>query len=108
MKQRGRASKWILKEAFRDVLPPEISGRKKQGFSVPLGAWFRGPLRARLASLTDPRSRLYPMLARPFVERIAQEHLRETRDWGEQIWVLTMLESFFDARAQAATARLAG
>ena len=35
--------KHILKEAYKDILPPEIYKRGKAGFGVPLGKWFRGP-----------------------------------------------------------------
>ena len=36
--------KHVLKEAARRLLPAEILDRKKQGFGVPLGVWFRGGL----------------------------------------------------------------
>jgi asparagine synthase (glutamine-hydrolysing) len=34
--------KHVLKEAVKGLLPPGILDRKKQGFGVPLGVWFRG------------------------------------------------------------------
>ena len=37
--------KYILKRAFRNILPPEIIHRKKQGFGVPLVHYFRNELR---------------------------------------------------------------
>lgn len=42
----GRQRKKILKDAFRDVLPPELYNRKKQGFEVPLLKWFRTELKS--------------------------------------------------------------
>ena len=42
--------KRALKEAFAADLPPEIAGRAKTGFGVPLDEWFRGPLRGRRTS----------------------------------------------------------
>jgi asparagine synthase (glutamine-hydrolysing) len=44
-KLRGYTTKWVLREAMRPHLPPEILSRKKMGFPVPVGAWFRGPFR---------------------------------------------------------------
>ncbi len=41
---KGGSGKRILKEAVKDLVPPEICERKKQGFGVPLGAWFSGEL----------------------------------------------------------------
>jgi len=40
------ASKKILKDAFRDVLPAEIFNRPKQGFEVPLLRWMKTGLRS--------------------------------------------------------------
>ncbi|GIV33705.1 MAG: hypothetical protein KatS3mg031_1240 [Chitinophagales bacterium] len=37
--------KRILKDAFQDLLPPQIQKRGKQGFEVPLLRWFTGELR---------------------------------------------------------------
>lgn len=42
---KGASDKHLLREAFRPLLRPGISERPKQGFSLPLGRWMRGPLR---------------------------------------------------------------
>ena len=38
---RNKTLKWILKQAFKDVIPKEIINRPKHGFNVPLDDWFR-------------------------------------------------------------------
>ena len=38
---RNNQLKWVLREAFSDVLPAEIISRPKHGFNVPLDLWFR-------------------------------------------------------------------
>ncbi len=40
--------KRILKDAFKNDLPPELYKRNKQGFEVPLLKWFRGELRTMI------------------------------------------------------------
>src|SRR5205823_14498984 len=45
-KVRGGERKILLKEAVRDLVPRPILERAKKGFGVPIGAWFRGPLRS--------------------------------------------------------------
>ena len=45
LKVDGREKKWIFREALREWLPNEILDRPKQGFTVPIGDWFRGELR---------------------------------------------------------------
>ncbi|MCS6934015.1 MAG: asparagine synthase (glutamine-hydrolyzing) [Chitinophagales bacterium] len=43
-KRDGSDGKRILKEAFRDELPPELFTRRKMGFEVPILKWFRKEL----------------------------------------------------------------
>ncbi|HTP03458.1 MAG TPA: asparagine synthase (glutamine-hydrolyzing), partial [Anaerolineales bacterium] len=45
LKRRGRSGKYLLKRAFDRYLPESVKSHRKQGFGIPLGAWFRGPLR---------------------------------------------------------------
>ncbi len=40
--------KKILKDTFRDLLPPELYNRPKQGFEVPLLGWFRKELKGKI------------------------------------------------------------
>jgi asparagine synthase (glutamine-hydrolysing) len=45
MKIKSGKKKYILKRAFRNILPPEILHRRKQGFGVPLIHYFRNELK---------------------------------------------------------------
>jgi asparagine synthase (glutamine-hydrolysing) len=58
-KINGRRRKIVLKDACADVLPPQITNRRKQGFEIPLAAWFqREPWRAMLLDfLSEERIR---------------------------------------------------
>jgi asparagine synthase (glutamine-hydrolysing) len=44
LKIHGRTLKYILKKAFRGILPDEILFRKKRGFGAPMGAWLKQEL----------------------------------------------------------------
>src|ERR1019366_7505452 len=46
-KIRANHSKWLLRELLAKHLPAEMFDRPKQGFTVPLQTWLRGPLRER-------------------------------------------------------------
>src|SRR5206468_12978377 len=48
--RQGR-SKVVLKQAFADLLPPEVRHRSKMGFGVPLDRWFRAELRDELRAV---------------------------------------------------------
>src|SRR6516225_7772322 len=48
LKLHGREGKFVFKAALEPHISKHILYRPKQGFAVPLAAWFRGPLRQRL------------------------------------------------------------
>jgi asparagine synthase (glutamine-hydrolysing) len=92
-KLRGRRTKSILRDAFADLIPPEIERRGKMGFGVPLGAWFRGDLRNYLRDmLLAPDARYREMLSGPFVEDLVARHLSGRANAGQQLWSLICFE----------------
>jgi asparagine synthase (glutamine-hydrolysing) len=102
--------KHVLKEALTGVVPDGILNRKKQGFWVPLGAWFRGGLTTVFADVlgsTATRQRGYFQPA--FIDRLVQEHLSGRRDHTLQLWQLLVFElwhrRYVDAPGASTTAR---
>lgn len=92
-KLRGRQTKWIVRQAFRDLIPPAIQHRGKMGFGVPLAAWFRGRWREPLQDLLgSPQSRLYRYMDPQPVQRLIHHHLHGVQDAGHQLWLLLTLE----------------
>lgn len=92
-KLRGLTTKYLLKQALRGLLPKENLSRKKMGFGVPLGRWFRGELRqfvseTILAERTLMRGYFKPEALRHLVE----QHVEGRRDYAQQLWTLLMLE----------------
>jgi asparagine synthase (glutamine-hydrolysing) len=45
LRVRGGAGKRLLRRVLARYVPPALTERPKQGFSLPLGGWLRGPLR---------------------------------------------------------------
>jgi len=85
--------KHILKEVAATLLPRDILERKKQGFGVPLGVWFRGDLRELTHDLLlSPRARQRGYFVPSTISRIVGEHMAGTRDHGFRLWQLLMLE----------------
>ncbi|MGV3625182.1 MAG: asparagine synthase (glutamine-hydrolyzing) [Archangium sp.] len=104
LKLRGVTTKWILKRALADLLPEEIVTRKKMGFGVPLGAWFRGELAGRLAdSLLASGSPLHAYLEKSELERMVRRHRAHERDYGLQFWNLSMLDNWLRRQHVART-----
>ncbi len=48
VKYRDRSTKWILRQLLYKRVPRALVDRPKMGFGVPLGEWFKGPLRERM------------------------------------------------------------
>jgi asparagine synthase (glutamine-hydrolysing) len=92
-KLRGRMSKHILKQAFTDLLPPENLSRRKMGFGVPAGEWFRGDLLTLLNdSILSATSLSSEYVDVSEVRRLADEHLCRRAERGNLLWSLLMLE----------------
>lgn len=108
-KVRGRTTKFILKSAFADLLPPEILTRGKKGFGVPLGAWFRTDLKDYLRDhLLSPQALSREYCVPSYVEGLVQEHVAGVRDHGLRLWTLLTFEVWLrQMRRQASEATVA-
>jgi asparagine synthase (glutamine-hydrolysing) len=92
-KIRGRTLKYILRQAYRDMLPVDILARPKMGFGVPLGQWLRQDLKEfALDLLSGPSSKIRALMDLGLVQRLLTTHLRGEQDNGQQIWALLTLE----------------
>jgi asparagine synthase (glutamine-hydrolysing) len=89
-KIRSGQTKWLLKAAFADKLPPAVRRRGKQGFGVPVGHWLRGELRpwARERLLGD--AGLAEWFCVPAMTRLLDEHDSGRVNHGKRLWALLM------------------
>jgi asparagine synthase (glutamine-hydrolysing) len=86
-----------------------VLSKPKQGFGIPLGQWFRGPLRGLAADLLGSRSfRERGLLEPRAAQRYFEGHLAGQADYGELLWLTVSLElwarRFLDARPAQARA----
>ncbi len=95
-KTRGCTGKWILRDLYRDILPQGIARRGKQGFGVPLDAWFRAGELHDLAhdSLCGPSARIASVLRSEWVHGLLSDHKSGAHDAGKKLWALLGLELF--------------
>ncbi len=90
---RGRSLKHLLKQAFSDLLPPEIAQRPKMGFGVPLPTWFRTHWREPAEDLLlDPSARILQWVRPDPVRAAFSAHLEGQADHAHAIWALLVLE----------------
>jgi len=98
-KLKGTQLRWFFKRALEDFLPPAIISKKKHGFGLPFGLWARehpGLRSLAYDSMTNLKTR--GIIAAPFIDRMIDAHRNEhAAYYGTQIWVLMMLEQWFQA-----------
>ena len=96
LKLRGLTTKYLLKRVLRKLLPAENLDRRKMGFGVPIGHWFRGELKPFLRdTLLSERSLRRGLFQPQQVANLVELHTREERDYAHQLWTLLMLELWF-------------
>ncbi|HUF81424.1 MAG TPA: asparagine synthase C-terminal domain-containing protein [Burkholderiales bacterium] len=99
---RGRTTKWILRAAARDSLPASILTQPKVGFRVPVGDWFRGPMREFLAShLQGPASLTRSYYDPGVLDGILAAHWNGRQNSEKLLWTLLNLEIWHRHYAQA-------
>jgi asparagine synthase (glutamine-hydrolysing) len=90
--RRGWTTKYVLREAMKGVLPAPILTRKKMGFPVPVGAWFRGEFRHLLDEyVLGARARSRGLFEPEFVRRTV-ERPEAGENHSERLWALVNFE----------------
>jgi asparagine synthase (glutamine-hydrolysing) len=92
LKIRGWTTKYILRESMKGILPDAIITRRKMGFPVPVGAWFRSEFRHVideyvLGERTMSRGIFDPV----FVRSLVEQH-QAGANHAERLWALVNFE----------------
>ena len=88
-----RRVKPVLAAAAGDLLDDQTRLRRKHGFGVPLGAWFRGELGTLFADeVLSPSARTASLLRRDGVEALLAAHQAGTVDHSGRLWTVLTLE----------------
>ena len=92
---RGRTTKYALRQAMSDWLPPSVLRRPKQGFMLPVARWLSGSGMQRVsATLTGSRLVEEEWIRRDAVERLLREHAGGRADHHVRIWMLLSLDAW--------------
>jgi len=99
MKIRSGQGKWALRQILYKYVPSELIERPKQGFSIPLGEWLRGPLRDWAENLLDPvRLKQEGFLRHEPIHEKWIEHLSGKRNWEHQLWSVLMFQAWLESQ----------
>lgn len=93
LKLRRGTTKVILREAMKDLLPDSILNKPKEGFSIPLKHWLRGPLQPLMNDLLSEDSiRQRGYFSPRTVSVWMDEHLSGRVNHSHRLWALMVLE----------------
>jgi asparagine synthase (glutamine-hydrolysing) len=94
LKIRNGIGKLILKQVVAPFLPAEVIQKRKQGFSVPLGAWLRTDLRADILDTLSGGNR-HGFFDRVGIERLTDAFFRGDDSRNYQVWTLYAFELWY-------------
>ena len=96
LKLRRLKTKYLLKRVLKDIVPEQNLSRRKMGFGVPIGHWFRGVMQPFLRETLLSDKALARGLFQPDkVRQIIDQHLAFKDDHSHRLWTLLMLELWF-------------
>jgi len=85
----GGTTKYVLREAFRDIVPEHVVSKKKLGFPVPLRKWLKDEFFAWAYDLIK-NSASDSYINKKEVLRLLIEHKNTSHDNSRQLWTILM------------------
>jgi asparagine synthase (glutamine-hydrolysing) len=93
LKLSGMTTKYILKKSLEDIVPKEIIHRKKHGFGVPVGHWFKTSLKDYVREvILSPQALRRGYFKEEILRKLIEEHQTGRRDHGHRLWALLTFE----------------
>jgi len=94
LKFKDGIGKYLLKKAFKDILPEDIIHKRKQGFTPPDRTWYKRELKDYIESLLlSKKTLIYDYIDKKAVENIIQQH-NNGADKRLEIWSLMFFEGW--------------
>lgn len=92
-KLRMGTRKYLLKRALKGRLPETTLRRKKMGFGVPVGRYFRAKMRGYLEeNILSAKALGRGYFDPAALKQLFNRHISGQADHGQQLWALLMLE----------------
>ena len=96
LKVRAGTGKWLLRQVLRRYVPSSLTDRPKQGFSVPLATWLRGPLKEWASSLLVPAKLESAGLNAQPILAAWQAHTSSRTNNADALWDVLMYAAWHD------------
>jgi asparagine synthase (glutamine-hydrolysing) len=96
-KIRGHQGKWLLRQVLERHVPQKLFHRPKQGFTMPIGQWLRGPMKEWAEHLLDEdRLKKQGIYDAKRIRETWSAHLKGQGNHTGQIWNVLMFQSWHD------------
>jgi len=90
-KFRGLQTKYLLREAFKDLLPKKIVKRQKQRFFVPIHEWLVSKMVDEVEEYLESGIKA-GYFSRKYIEKIRRNYSRSPLYYARQLWCLICFE----------------
>ena len=95
-KVKGLKKKYIVREAFKDLLPEKIIKSRKHGFTAPVAHWLRKELKQDLLNLLDKKVlEKQGIFNADAVTCLVEEHLKGSFDHSPVLWNLLVFQKWY-------------
>jgi asparagine synthase (glutamine-hydrolysing) len=97
LKLKNGKTKYILKETFKDLLPPSIYRRPKAGFEVPISRWLKRDLKCLIDQYFDEkRIQKQGIFDQGIIKQLVGQHLSGKTDTSWMLWNLIVFQSWYE------------
>lgn len=96
-KLQGNSTKYILKEAIRELIPNQIIDRGKEGFSIPIKTWLKAELNPLMEDMLSPdRIKREGLFESSHIEKLKSEHMASKENHSHRLWALMVFHIWKD------------
>jgi asparagine synthase (glutamine-hydrolysing) len=101
-KYRNGETKLILRKVLEKYVPSNLYTNNKVGFTAPLDAWLRGPLKEWASNLlNEHRIKSEGYLNSDAISYIWNQHLNHGKNYSEKLWGILSFQSWLESNKYA-------
>ena len=82
-------TKVLLREAFKDIVPPYMKEKKKLGFPTPIRVWLKSDLGRYVREIIN-NAEVDKLINKKYIINLLDEHIRGKKDNSRKIWTVFM------------------
>lgn len=81
------ATKVLLREAFKDIVPEHIVNKRKLGFPTPIRVWLKQDL-GLIVKESIEKANVSHLINKSYAYKLIDEHIQDKKDNSRKIWTI--------------------